>query len=73
MTRTSYSGTTCHYDEAGMLHAEAGPAATDTLGSFVYAIHGQIHRDDGPAVRLVWPDGTVEEQYWLMGSEMTTP
>ena len=39
-------------------------------GSFVHRNDaGKIHRDDGPAVRLVFPD-RIEEQFWLDGKEI---
>ncbi len=42
---------------------------TAVCGSEVHFLAGRIHRDDGPAVRLVLPDGTIEEQFWQFGQE----
>lgn len=57
-------------DSEGKLHCDDGPAVTETCGSFVYYHHGVIHRGDGPAVRLVHKDGSVEEQFWFGGKEI---
>lgn len=42
---------------------------TAPCGSEVHYLDGLIHRDDGPAVRLVLNDGTIEEQFWQFGRE----
>lgn len=42
---------------------------TSACGSEVHMRDGKLHRDDGPAVRLVLSDGTIEEQYWQFGVE----
>lgn len=60
---------TTHRDAKGRLHRDGGPAVENPDGSFVWYRYGQIHRLDGPAVRLVWPTGQVEEQYWTFGVE----
>jgi hypothetical protein len=39
----------------------------------VWYHHGKIHRLDGPAVRLVTPDGSIEEQFWVNGTEIVAP
>jgi hypothetical protein len=61
------------YDEQNRLHAEGGPAVTDPDGSWVWYHHGKIHRIDGPAVRLVFADGRIEEQFWINGREIVAP
>jgi hypothetical protein len=61
------------YDEQNRLHAEGGPAFTNPDGSFVWYHHGKIHRLDGPAVRLVFADGRIEEQFWINGTEIVAP
>jgi hypothetical protein len=58
------------YDEQNRLHAEGGPAVTNPDGSCVWYHHGKIHRLDGPAVRLVFADGRIEEQFWINGREI---
>jgi len=60
-------------DEQNRLHAEDGPAVTDPDGSWAWYNHGKIHRLDGPAVRLVFADGSIEEQYWVNGIEIVAP
>lgn len=60
-------------DQENRLHADNGPAVTDPDGSWVWYSHGQIHRLDGPAVRLVCSDGRIEEQFWINGSEILVP
>jgi hypothetical protein len=57
-------------DNEGRLHSDDGPAVTHDDGSCVYYKHGVIHRADGPAVRLVFADGSIEEQYWFNGREI---
>ena len=61
------------YDEQNRLHAEGGPAVTNPDGSSVWYHHGKIHRLDGPAVRLVFADGRIEEQFWINGREIVSP
>jgi hypothetical protein len=61
------------YDEQNRLHAEGGPAVTDQDGSWAWYQHGKIHRLDGPAVRLVFADGRIEEQFWINGREIVSP
>jgi hypothetical protein len=61
------------YDEKNRLHAENGPAVTNPDGSWVWYHHGKIHRLDGPAVRLVFADGRIEEQFWINGREIVAP
>jgi hypothetical protein len=61
------------YDEQNRLHAEGGPAVTDPDGSWIWYHHGKIHRIDGPAVRLVFADGRIEEQFWINGREIVAP
>jgi hypothetical protein len=61
------------YDEQNRLHAEGGPAVTNPDGSCVWYYHGKIHRIDGPAVRLVFADGRIEEQFWINGREIVAP
>jgi len=61
------------YDEQNRLHAEGGPAVTNPDGSYVWYHHGKIHRLDGPAVRLVFADGRIEEQFWINGREIVSP
>jgi hypothetical protein len=61
------------YDEQNRLHAEGGPAVTDPDGSWVWYQHGKIHRIDGPAVRIVFADGRIEEQFWINGREIVAP
>jgi hypothetical protein len=46
---------------------------TDPDGSWVWYHHGKIHRLDGPAVRLVFADGRIEEQFWINGREIVSP
>ena len=60
-------------DEQNRLHADGGPAVTDPDGSCVWYHHGKIHRLDGPAVRLVFADGRIEEQFWINGREIVAP
>lgn len=57
-------------DNGGKLHSDDGPAVAHDDGSFVFYKHGVIHRADGPAVRLVFADGSIEEQYWFNGREI---
>ena len=61
------------YDEQNRLHAENGPAVTNPDGSCVWYHHGKIHRLDGPAVRIVAPDGSIAEQFWVNGTEIVAP
>ena len=58
-------------DINGLLHSNDGPAVTAPDGSFVWYKHGRIHREDGPAVRLVFPN-RIEEQFWIDGVEQET-
>jgi hypothetical protein len=60
-------------DEQNRLHADGGPAVTNPDGSCVWYYHGKIHRLDGPAVRLVFADGRIEEQFWINGTEIVAP
>jgi hypothetical protein len=60
-----------HRDSEGRLHREDGPAIEDENGSWAWFCRGQLHRDGAPAVRLVFKDGRVEEQYWVEGKEIT--
>lgn len=55
-------------DAGGRYHAETEPAVVKEDGSFAWFWHGFLHRLDGPAVRLVFPD-RVEEQFWINGIE----
>lgn len=71
-TRVFPNGTVCHYDEQGRRHCDGAPAAHNLDGSEVWAQHGKIHRVDGPAVRLVFADGYIEEQWWCCGIQDTT-
>lgn len=57
-------------DKDGFIHADDEPAITDSDGSWAYYHHGKIHRGDGPAVRLVLKDGTIEEQFWFGGKQI---
>lgn len=57
-------------DSDGKLHCDDGPAVTETCGSFVWYRNGVIHRDDGAAVKLVFKDGRIEEQYWINGEQV---
>lgn len=60
-------------DEQNRLHAEDRPAVTSPDGSWAWYHHGKINRIDGPAVRLVFADGRIEEQFWLNGAEVIIP
>ena len=59
-----------HIDNDGRFHREDGPAVEHGDGSWAWFRHGKLHRLDGPAVRLVFPDGHVEEQFWIDGREI---
>ena len=61
---------TTKYNDRGLLHADDSPAVTHDDGSWVWFRDGQIHRADGPAVHLVFSDGTTEDQYWFAGREI---
>lgn len=57
-------------DNDGRLHADDSPAVTHVDGSWAWFKHGALHRSEGPAVRLVLADGTIEEQFWFAGREI---
>lgn len=59
-----------HVDNSGKPHRLDGPAIENPDGSFVWYKHGLIHREDGPAVRLVFIDGRIEEQFWYNGTQV---
>ena len=51
-------------DKEGYFHRLNGPAIIYTDGDMDWYIHGQRHRDDGPAID--WPYGRIEE-WWKDG------
>ena len=59
-----------HRNEKGELHRLDGPAVENDNGEFVWYKDGKIHREQGPAVRVILTDGTVVEQYWAEGMEI---
>jgi len=58
------------YDDQGLLHSDDSPAVTHDDGSWVFYRHGLIHRAEGAAVHLVFPDGSTEDQFWFAGREI---
>jgi len=62
-------GTVCHYNRAGELHREDGPAVEDANGDRWWYLDGQRHRDNGPAVECA--DGA--RAWWLHGEFRPDP
>ena len=48
-------------DKKGSFHRLHGPAITHPNGDMSWYIHGQRHRDDGPAI--YWPERKIEVWY----------
>lgn len=55
------------FDENGNLHHIKIPSFITANGTKMWYVHGQLHRDDGPAIEYVTQSRSFENEWWYEG------